>query len=77
MREAYIRAISYYLPEKVVTNDDLVKEFPEWTVDKIAGKVGVSERHVAAPDETAGDIPTGIIVRILEVERRQNTLSSG
>jgi len=54
--EAYIKAISYYLPEKVVTNDDLVKEFPEWTVDKIAGKVGVSERHIAAEDETAGDM---------------------
>lgn len=54
--EAYIKAISYYLPEKVVTNEDLVKEFPEWTVEKIAGKVGVSERHIAAEDETAGDM---------------------
>lgn len=54
--DAYIKAITYYLPEKVVTNDDLVKEFPEWTVEKIAGKVGVSERHVAAEDETAGDM---------------------
>ena len=34
--EAYIRAISYYLPEKVLTNDDLIKEFPEWTAEKIA-----------------------------------------
>ena len=54
--DAYIKAITYFLPEKVVTNDDLVKEFPEWTVEKIAGKVGVSERHVAAEDETAGDM---------------------
>lgn len=54
--EAYIKAISYYLPEKVVTNEDLVKEFPEWTVDKIAGKIGVSSRHIAAENETAGDM---------------------
>ena len=54
--EAYIKAISYYLPEKVVTNEDLVKEFPEWTVDKIAGKIGVSSRHISAEDETAGDM---------------------
>lgn len=53
---AYIKAISYYLPEKVVTNEELVKEFPEWTVDKIAGKIGVSERHVSSVDETAGDM---------------------
>ena len=53
---AYIKAISYYLPEKVVSNEELIQEFPEWTVEKIAGKVGVSERHLAAENETAGDM---------------------
>ena len=54
--DAYIKAISYYLPEKVVTNEQLVEEFPEWSVDKIAKKVGINERHIAADDETAGDL---------------------
>lgn len=54
--EAYIKAISYYLPVKVVTNKQLVEEFPEWSVDKIAKKVGINERHIAAEDETAGDM---------------------
>lgn len=54
--EAYIKAISYYLPEKVVTNEQLVEEFPEWSVDKIAKKIGITERHIAAEDETAGDM---------------------
>jgi len=53
---AFIKAISYYLPEKVVTNEELVKEFPEWSVEKVAQKVGVDSRHVAAEDETAGDM---------------------
>lgn len=53
---AFIKAISYYLPEKVVTNEELVKEFPEWSVDKVAQKVGVDSRHLAASDETAGDM---------------------
>ena len=53
---AYIKDIAYYLPERVVTNEELVKEFPEWSVDKIADKVGVMKRHVAAPDETASDM---------------------
>ena len=53
---AFIKAISYYLPEKVVTNEELVKEFPEWSVDKVAQKVGVDSRHLAAEDETAGDL---------------------
>lgn len=53
---AFIKAISYYLPEKVVSNEELVREFPEWSVDKVAKKVGVSIRHLAAEDETAGDM---------------------
>ena len=53
---AYIKAISYYLPEQVLTNEELVRDFPEWSVDKVAAKVGVNSRHLAAPDETAGDM---------------------
>ena len=54
--KAYIKAISYYLPEKILTNEKLVEMFPEWTVDKISKKIGISNRHVAADDETAGDM---------------------
>jgi len=32
MNKAFIKGLSYYLPEKVVTNEELVKEFPEWSV---------------------------------------------
>ncbi|MCX6304758.1 MAG: ketoacyl-ACP synthase III [Bacteroidetes bacterium] len=53
---AYIKAISYYLPETIVTNEDIISQFPEWTVDKIAKKIGVFNRHIAASGETAGDL---------------------
>ena len=53
---AFIKAISFYLPERVVTNEELVKEFPEWSVEKVARKVGIYSRHLAASDETAGDL---------------------
>lgn len=56
INEAYIKGISYYLPERVYTNEDLVREFPEWSVDKVMKKVGVEMRHLAAPDETAGNM---------------------
>lgn len=52
---AFIKAISYYLPEKVVTNDELVADFPEWTVEKIVDKVGVRQRHIAG-DDTISDM---------------------
>ena len=54
--DAYLKAISYYLPERVVTNEQLVEDFPEWSVEKIAKKIGINERHIAADDETAGDM---------------------
>ena len=53
---AYIKGISYYLPERIVTNEGLVKEFPEWSVDKVAAMVGVNSCHLASAGETAGDM---------------------
>lgn len=63
---AYIKAISYYLPERVVTNEELVKAFPEWSVEKVAQKVGVNSRHLAANDETAGDMAEKAARRLFE-----------
>ena len=56
MIKAFIKGLSYYLPQTIVSNEDLVREFPEWSVDKVAQKVGVDSRHLAAADETAGDM---------------------
>ena len=63
---AFIKAISYYLPEQVVTNEELVKEFPEWSVEKVAQKVGVETRHLAAKDETAGDMAEKVAKKLFE-----------
>jgi 3-oxoacyl-[acyl-carrier-protein] synthase-3 len=54
--DAYIKAISYYLPEMIVTNEDLVKDYPQWDAEKVAKKIGVNERHIAGENETAGDM---------------------
>ncbi|NVN94334.1 MAG: ketoacyl-ACP synthase III [Bacteroidetes bacterium] len=54
--KAYIKNISYYLPENILTNEELVKEFPEWSVEKVADKIGIKQRHVSANEETAGDM---------------------
>ncbi|AYZ37528.1 ketoacyl-ACP synthase III [Chryseobacterium indologenes] len=51
-----ISKIEYYLPEYVLTNEDLEKEFPEWSSDRIKEKVGITERHVAAENETVLDL---------------------
>lgn len=64
--KVFIKDISYYLPERIVTNEDLVKDFPEWSVEKIAEKVGVIERHVAKSNETATDIAVLAAERLFE-----------
>ena len=62
----YIKAISYYLPKKVVTNEELLTEFPEWSVDKVAAKIGVESRHVAGENETAGDLAEKAAIKLFE-----------
>ncbi len=54
--KAYIKHIDFYLPEKVLTNSDIVEQFPEWTVDKIEKKIGIKERHITVDGETASDL---------------------
>ena len=62
----YIKAVSLYLPKKVITNEDLVREFPEWSVEKVAKKVGVNSRHVAEENETAGDMAEKAALRLFK-----------
>ncbi|WP_426584541.1 ketoacyl-ACP synthase III [Mucilaginibacter sp. R-33] len=54
--QAFIKAISYHLPQNQLTNADLSALFPEWGVEKIANKIGISTRHIAAEDEFASDM---------------------
>lgn len=54
--KSYIKAISYHLPEKVLTNDELAREFPDMKIDDLTRLTGVKKRHIAAAGETAGDL---------------------
>ena len=54
-----------YLPEKVLTNDDLAKivdTSDEW----IAARTGIRERHIAAEGETTSDLAYHAATRALE-----------
>ena len=63
--KAYIKDIAYYLPEQVLTNEQIAAEFPEWSAEKVANKVGITERHISAPDETATDMAYQAAERLL------------
>lgn len=48
--------ISYYLPNQILSNDELSAIYENWTVDKIYEKTGIRKRHISAADETVSDM---------------------
>lgn len=54
--QAAIKAIEYYLPDQVLTNSQLIAEFPEWSLGKIEEKTGIVERHIASEEECSSDL---------------------
>ena len=56
MEKAYINCTTYYLPDKKLSNEELLEKFPDWSVDKVASKIGINERHISASDEFCSDM---------------------
>lgn len=54
--KAYIKNISYYLPEQILSNELIQEEFPEWDINKISSKTGISSRHISGKDEFTSDM---------------------
>jgi 3-oxoacyl-[acyl-carrier-protein] synthase-3 len=48
--------IAVGLPNRIVTNEQMCLENPEWDMIKVAGRSGVRSRHVAGVGETALDL---------------------
>lgn len=63
---SFIKAISYALPETVLSNERLVQEFPEWSVEKIGRKIGVQNRHVVKEGECASDLAEKAALALFE-----------
>lgn len=63
--EAAVKAISVYLPEGVLDNAELVRQFGTWTENKIYGKTGVSERRIVG-DEKVSDLAAAAGERLFE-----------
>lgn len=61
-----IRGIAYELPKRVVTNEDLAKEQAAWNVPRVAGRTGVSQRHIAGPEQTALDLAVQACAKLFD-----------
>ena len=51
-----IAAMEYALPHMVLTNEQMAQDHPDWKVEKLAAKIGISTRHVAAANEYTSDL---------------------
>ncbi|MCS3455402.1 3-oxoacyl-[acyl-carrier-protein] synthase-3 [Aeromonas sp. BIGb0405] len=54
--KAFISCVASYLPENVLTNEQLAMEYPEWSVEKIYEKTGIRSRHIASANETCSSM---------------------
>lgn len=64
--KAKIQAISYYLPKAILSNDMINQEFPEWDIEKISSKTGISSRHISASDEFSSDMAVKAAEKLFE-----------
>ena len=53
---AKIARMEYCLPERVEGNEQLLRDNPDWKLEKIVQKTGIVQRYLAAPDQTAADL---------------------
>ena len=53
---ARLHSIEYFLPERVLTNDELEQRFLDFSAKKIEEKIGVRKRHIVSEGETALDL---------------------
>ncbi|MBF0522442.1 MAG: ketoacyl-ACP synthase III [Candidatus Omnitrophica bacterium] len=54
--KARIQAIEYYLPRLCENGQALKKDNPDWRIDEIEQKTGISTRYISGPQETAVDM---------------------
>ena len=56
MKQAEIIGIASYLPEKILSNQEIARSRPDWDMVRIEEKTGIRQRHIAAPTECASDM---------------------
>jgi 3-oxoacyl-[acyl-carrier-protein] synthase-3 len=65
MALARIEAIASYVPDGVLDNAALAALYPDWPAQKILEKTGISQRRIAAPDETSADLAFAAAQKLL------------
>ena len=64
--KAKVKAIEYYLPDNVLTNEHLAELFPDWPATKIEAKTGISTRHISAETECSSDLGVSAALKLFQ-----------
>jgi len=65
-QRAAIKAITSFLPEQKLTNEQLAEQFGDWHASQILSKTGVAVRGVAGANECASDLGVKAARRLFE-----------
>ena len=69
MTFARIKGTGSFVPEKILTNDDLSRMLGEDINEFVSQVIGIRERHVCSEDESTADLATEAARRALEAAR--------
>lgn len=71
-----IKKIEYYLPEKIEDGSILKEDNPQWDINKIEEKTGISKRYISKKDETTFDLAFKASEKILSSEEQRNSIDA-
>jgi 3-oxoacyl-[acyl-carrier-protein] synthase III len=74
MHKSFIDNTNYYLPKNILDNDGITKKHPEWSVEKIAAKTGIIQRHIAAENEFTSDMACAAANQLFENGVNKNNI---
>jgi 3-oxoacyl-[acyl-carrier-protein] synthase-3 len=68
-----IKKIATYLPQQILTTEELSELFPDWSAQKIIEKTGIRKRHIAGNNEYASDMAVAAAEKLFAsgVDREQ------
>ncbi len=61
-----IEAITYYLPETILTNESISKEFDKWSAEEIYKKTGIRKRHISDEADISSDLAVKAAEKLFE-----------
>ena len=62
---AFIKYISTYIPENIISNEEISIKFPDWDSNKILEKIGIENRNITGNDEYTSDIAVKVLNKLI------------